>query len=251
MPKFSETIIIFDWGNTLVLDPFQAVLPEVVKKTATLAKEKFGITLDTQAFSNFWSKSNSELDFPNASHFFQEEPFIQQGLKGASVPVEICPLLAPMILSEYRMKFKEVLEKQAKRTIQVNETLIKLREAGKKLGVLSNDRSFTPRATLKWLKLSDLFELIITSEDMGLAKPDPRVFDIISEKFIKPLTDIIYIGDDPVKDIQCAHAAGIKAILHIPPDRDRLSKNWRNYSISTDQPDATITNFPELLDLFS
>lgn len=247
--KFSESIIIFDWGNTLVLDPFYTILPSVIKKTSVIAKKKFDINLNTSMFSDAWNKSNAELDFPFASHFAQEESFIYEGLRGAEVAAEICPLLAPLVLAEYRKSFKELLEIDTPRNNEIKETLIKLKKLGKKLGVLSNERYFTPRATLKWLGLAQFFDHFLTSEEMGIAKPDPRVFDVVSERFGSPLANIIYVGDDPVRDMQCAHAAGIKAILYIPPTNRRLSKNWRNYSISTDKPEAVINHFHDILKL--
>lgn len=246
---FSANTIIFDWGNTLILDPFDTILPVVVEKTSIFVKEKFGINLNVHAFSNSWSKSNTELDFPFASHFFQEETFIQNGLKEAKIPVEIRPLLGPIILSEYRKSFKELLEIDTPRNIEVKETLTQLRKMGKHLGVLSNDRHFTPRATLKWLGLNKFFDHFLTSEDMGIAKPDPRVFDVVSERFNTPLTDIIYVGDDPVRDIQCAHAAGVKTILYIPPIKHKIKKSWRFYSVSTTKPDETVNHFSDLLKL--
>jgi HAD superfamily hydrolase (TIGR01549 family) len=242
--------VVFDWGNVLVFDPFGDLLPQVSQKAVDVAKASFNFELNQNAFANAWSKANSELNFPYASHFSQEEPLIQAGLKDANVPAEIRALLAPIILVSYRQCFKELLEKDPRKQ-ELRQTLEELRNRGKHLAVLSNDRSFTPRSTLKWLGVVDLFDHFLTSEEIKIEKPDPRVFEVAAEHFGKPVSDIIYVGDDPVRDVVCAHQAGVKSILYVPPEKYRSSTSWRDYSVQPDKPDAVVGEFSELLQVIS
>ncbi|MDO8487573.1 MAG: HAD family hydrolase [Candidatus Curtissbacteria bacterium] len=238
--------IVFDWGNTLVLDPFDDLKNEVGQKAVEIAKGSFGFQLDENLFVESWSQANSNLNFQFASHFSQEEPFIQAGLHEANVPAEIRFLLGPLILAEYRKSFKELLENNPRKE-ELRVTLRGLRDRGKHLAVISNDRSFTPQSTLAWLGVADLFDHFLTSEEIGIEKPDPRVFEVASERFGRPISDIIYVGDDPIRDVECAHKAGAKAILYVPPEKYRSTKRWRDYSVSADKPDATVENFADLL----
>lgn len=238
--------IVFDWGNTLVFDPFDALSPKVSERAVVIARDSFNISLNAEAFLQTWSEANSNLNFQFASHFSQEEPWIQAGLKGAGVPDDVRVLLGPQILAEYRKGFKELLEQDTGKT-ELRQTLEELRNRGKHLAVLSNDRSFTPRATLTWLGIVDLFDHFLTSEEIGFEKPDPRVFEVASERFSRPISDVIYVGDDPIRDIQCAHNAGAKAILYFPPEQYRSSKGWRDYSQSPDKEDRRVERFADLL----
>jgi HAD superfamily hydrolase (TIGR01549 family) len=238
--------IVFDWGNTLVFDPFDTLAPRVAESAANIALREFEFTLDYPKFLSAWSRSNSELNFPFASHFSQEEPWIQQGLREAGVPEEIRSLFGPQILSEYRLSFKTLLENDPRRK-ELRETLEAFKNKGKHLAVISNDRSFTPKATLTWLGIADLFDHFLTSEEIGIEKPDPRVFEVAAERFGRPIGDIIYVGDDPIRDVQCAHKAGAKAILYVPPEKYRSSKSWRDYSLSPDKPEFTVERFSDLL----
>ncbi len=237
--------IVFDWGNTLVFDPFDDLKSGVTQKAVEIARG-FGSQLDGNLFVESWSQANSNLNFQFASHFSQEEPFIQAGLVSANVPPEIRSLLGPLILVEYRKSFKELLENNPRKE-ELWVVLRELRDRGKHLAVISNDRSFTPQSTLTWLGVADLFDHFLTSEEIGIEKPDPRVFEVASERFGQPVSDIIYVGDDPIRDVQCAHKAGAKAILYLPPEKYRSTKSWRDYSVSADKPDATAENFADLL----
>lgn len=244
-PLHGESIV-FDWGNTLVHDPFDKLLTPVSEEAVVIAKSKFGYPLNQELFATSWSQSNSTLNFEFASHFFQEEPWIQAGLKGAGVPDEIRALLAPEILANYRRQFKQMLENDPRRE-ELRTTLEELRNRGKHLAVVSNDRSFTPGSTLSWLGIRDLFDHLLTSDEVGIEKPNPEIFAKASELFGRPISDIIYVGDDPVRDVYGAHQAGIQAILYIPPQEYRSSKSWRDYSVSPDKPDATVEKFSDLL----
>lgn len=238
--------IVFDWGNTLVFDPFDTLAPQVSESAAVFAKERFGFSIDPAKFFEAWSKSNSELNFQFASHFSQEEPWIQHGLRLSGVPEEIRALLGPDILAQYRLAFKHLLETDPRKE-ELRDTLEQFQKRGKHLAVISNDRSFTPRATLTWLGVVDLFDHFLTSEEIGIEKPDPKVFEVAAKKFGRPIEDIIYVGDDPIRDVQCAHKAGAKAVLYVPPEKYRSSKSWRDYSVSPDKPEFTVEKFSDLL----
>jgi putative hydrolase of the HAD superfamily len=54
-------------------------------------------------------------------------------------------------------------------------TMTALAERGLKLGVVSNFESWL-RTLLEQLKVLDLFDVIAISGDLGLEKPDPRIF---------------------------------------------------------------------------
>lgn len=238
--------IVFDNGNTMVFDPFDEIKETVSKSAEEIARHDYGFQLDTSKFLEAWSEANATIDFPFSSHFSQEEPFVQAGLKAAGVDDSIRPFLSLSILSEYRKQFREVL-KNSSRSVELREVLQTLRQGGKHLAVISNDRDFATRSMMAWMGIHDLFDHFLTSEEIGVEKPDPKVFAIAAERFGKSVSDIIYVGDDPERDVKCGHEAGVKTILYVPPQMFRTSKSWRSYSQLNQEPDATIDNFRDLL----
>ena len=86
--------------------------------------------------------------------------------------------------------------------------------AGKrvKLGLLSNaNRGFTER--LRARGVAALFDDVIVSADVGLAKPDPAIFRLAAERLgIEP--DACLMIDDQAQHVEGARAAGMRAHLH-------------------------------------
>lgn len=96
--------------------------------------------------------------------------------------------------------------------------------AGLSLGLLSNAQCNT-LASLGGL--ADLFppELTILSYQQGVSKPSPELFQTLADRLsgrgISP-AETLYIGNDPLQDIQPAAAAGFRTALFIGhPDSHR------------------------------
>lgn len=89
-----------------------------------------------------------------------------------------------------------------------------LSKNGISLGVISN---FDPRLNdiLQSFNFDVCFDFIVTSYEVGLSKPDHRIFHYVLEKFQKNVrpAESLHIGDDVEKDYEAARAAGWHAIL--------------------------------------
>lgn len=97
----------------------------------------------------------------------------------------------------------------------LHETLARLTESGLKLGIVSN--TFVNRASLerqlKELGLLDFFCMRVYSYELGMRKPDPRVFQIAAERIGQAPENILFVGDRVDMDVQPALACGIRAAL--------------------------------------
>lgn len=98
---------------------------------------------------------------------------------------------------------------------EVYEILPLLREANLKLGVLSNRRSVF-LDLMQELKLADYFDVIKSAGEIGVWKPDPRIFEPLLAHCALTPAEVVYIGDNYYADVVGARAAGIKAILYDP-----------------------------------
>ncbi|MBN2384499.1 HAD family hydrolase [bacterium] len=118
--------------------------------------------------------------------------------------------------------------------------LTALRQHGFRLGLLSNwDTSLTELCAD--LGLADLVDLVLASDEIGIRKPDRRIFIIAAQRLGLPPQSCLYVGDSLGKDVGGAKKADMKAVwlnptrheLDCPPDRE---------------PDLIITRLHELLD---
>lgn len=64
--------------------------------------------------------------------------------------------------------------------------------------------------------LSNYFEMVVTSETTGHKKPDPRIFHYAMEQAGATQDNSLMIGDNPISDIQGAHAAGMDQVFFNP-----------------------------------
>jgi len=61
-------------------------------------------------------------------------------------------------------------------------------------------------------------DTVIDSEIVGVAKPDPRIFEIALERLGVPADRAIHVGDTPAADVDGARAAGVRPVLLDPYD---------------------------------
>lgn len=66
--------------------------------------------------------------------------------------------------------------------------------------------------------LEDAFEVIVDSANVGIRKPDPRIFEIALKTLGIKADDAVYAGDIPDVDVEGARAAGIRPFLIDPHD---------------------------------
>jgi putative hydrolase of the HAD superfamily len=91
-------------------------------------------------------------------------------------------------------------------------TLETLREAGVRMGVVSNWDTRLP-AVLDRLELTGFFDSVIVSSLEGVEKPDPRIFERAVEELDADPTTTAHVGDIPELDIEGARRAGLRGVL--------------------------------------
>ncbi len=106
-----------------------------------------------------------------------------------------------------------------------------LRERGVPLGVVSNYGTHLLDLLPK-LGIFDYFDFIIVSAIVGVTKPDPKIFEMAIEEAGVPPDQILYIGDNPVDDVQGANNIGIDALLINRPGREPSKAEFTIDSLS-------------------
>lgn len=120
----------------------------------------------------------------------------------------------------------------------VKETLLKLKELGYPLGIVTTKVKDAVYIGLDLFDLTDCFDVIIGHDDVSRSKPDPEgIF-----KALKALNvdDGYYIGDN-VTDIQAGKNAGMKTIgvKWSPKGYDLMEK---------ENPDCMVDSYQEILE---
>lgn len=77
------------------------------------------------------------------------------------------------------------------------ELLVQARSLGLPVCVITDGRSVSQRRKLVAAGLSSLIDLVLISEEVGAAKPDPRAFEIVEATY--PRRSYVDVGDNPAK----------------------------------------------------
>ena len=111
-----------------------------------------------------------------------------------------------------------------------------------RLGIVSNIWAQPARFehNLQDAGIFDCFEHIVWSSLYGRSKPSAKLFTIALDYWDLSPDRILYVGDDPVRDVTGAQAVGM-GTAWINAEGDRLPEGCA-------RPDAVIASLPELLE---
>lgn len=84
--------------------------------------------------------------------------------------------------------------------------------AGLPVGALTNSSQEVSIDKLVRLGLSERLPLLVSPDDLGFGKPDPRVFALACERLGSDAASTAYVGDELDVDAQAATAAGLVGI---------------------------------------
>ena len=78
--------------------------------------------------------------------------------------------------------------------------------------VVSNNLLEEQQDKLNYCDLAPHVDVLVVSEEAGVSKPDPRIFEIALERAGVGAVEAVMLGDSWTNDIEGARAAGIRAI---------------------------------------
>ena len=90
--------------------------------------------------------------------------------------------------------------------------LEQLRSSGLKIGLVTNSTVVEQTGKIRRLGLEPLLDVITISEAAGMAKPDPRIFQMTLAQLGCTPDDVLMFGDSWTSDVVGARAAGIRAV---------------------------------------
>lgn len=110
-----------------------------------------------------------------------------------------------------------------------------------KIGLITNGRTAIQYGKINQLGIADDFDTILVSEEAGIKKPDPRIFEMALINLDLSPNECVYVGDHPVNDMEGASKAGMETIWI------KVNQPWREGLSVT--PKYTIKRLSELMQL--
>jgi len=101
------------------------------------------------------------------------------------------------------------------------ELLTRLKHAGALVVIVTNNVVAEQRLKLARCGLADLVDELVTSEEVAVSKPDPRIFEVALDRARAAPTDAVMLGDAWATDIEGALASGIRPVWLNRFDRAR------------------------------
>lgn len=118
--------------------------------------------------------------------------------------------------------------------------LKELKKRGYITGVITNGPGYLQNHKMEKSGLMPWVDMLLVSGDIGIHKPDPRIYEIAAQRLNLKCSECVYVGDHPINDIQGALGAGMKAI--------RMNFGWfYNQDLRPDVP--VITDIIQVLDV--
>ncbi|MBK3494239.1 HAD family hydrolase [Viridibacillus sp. YIM B01967] len=102
------------------------------------------------------------------------------------------------------------------------EVLVELKEQGFLLGMITNGKKGFQRENIQGLGIADIFDVITVSEEVGMKKPDKDIFEYTLAKLHVVPNEAIFIGDNPINDVEAAFNVGILGVWK----RDHLIESY-------------------------
>ena len=122
-------------------------------------------------------------------------------------------------------------------------TLDELKERGHKIGLISNARdAANVERLIDNARLRPWLDPIVISANVGVRKPNPRIFKIVLDYWRLPPEQVVMAGDMLGADILGAHNVGMRGVwATMQAEREANAAH-----VHTVVPDATISSLSEL-----
>jgi len=103
----------------------------------------------------------------------------------------------------------------------LKKSLQTLKASGVRLGIISNGNRMQQDKKLQKTGVHELFEseLIIVSEEVGHAKPNPKIFKFAQKKAGVEIEELIFFGNDLLQDVEPSKKIGWENVLVDSPKK--------------------------------
>jgi HAD superfamily hydrolase (TIGR01549 family) len=185
--------VYFDLDGTLV--GYAVPFPDLVER----ALRECGVDPTTDRLSGFLSALDGAFEAA------ADDPYVAAA---ADVGVEGPESLASTLVD------REV--EATEPTTGARETLGRLADRDRDLGVLTNGVGRVQRRKLAACGLDEFVDAVVVSGEVGARKPDPRIFRIARARLGGGGPDPVFVADDLERDLRPAVETGFDGLLYDP-----------------------------------
>lgn len=141
-------------------------------------------------------------------------------------------------IAELTRWYEEAMDRQMKPDPVVSGFLTHLNDRRVPWGIVTNGPSQMQRHKCQALGLDQIAPFIIVSEEVGYAKPDPRIFrDALDATGLGRPERVMFVGDNPRTDIDGARRAGMKTAW---------IRRGHQFPADLHPPDYAVDSVPEI-----
>lgn len=203
--------IFFDAGNTLIRMDYAAIAAALAHHGVRVtpgdlerAEWRARVRLDTEVLSPLGLAASTENR--SVADLYLAYLLEQVGVTDEAVVSAI---------AEWRRTYRTPVGLWTVVEPAAEAALAHVHDAGVPAAVISNSNG-SVRSILDSLGLTRYLDFVIDSGEVGVEKPDPRIFRIAAERAGVAPDEAVYIGDFYSVDVRGARAAGLDAILLDP-----------------------------------
>jgi putative hydrolase of the HAD superfamily len=224
--------ILFDLWETLINDGPERSLPRQARRAAEIkrALDVHGVELGIEPITSALNASmraltqlhdrGIDVDSAGRAHLFQRQ---LESETQTQVPEAALPHLEEAIV----VMHEEHVPALAPHAVETLETL-------KALGlrtVLVSNAGFTTAPALRWMldhyALRPHFDVLVFSDELQMAKPEPKIFTHALDAVGEPASVCAFVGDSPHNDVYGAQQAGMLAVQIGQKQRDGITPDLR------------------------
>jgi putative hydrolase of the HAD superfamily len=206
--------VLLDAGGTLVMPSFRRMAEEYARE---------GVVVDPLALAR--AEAQARLAYDQSRY---ARTHADPWLNFMHEIARLAEVAAPPLAAFERLRLYHDTENLWEEIIAGTEAALTDLRARYRLGVISNANGTVKRKFAR-LGLDHFFDVIVDSAEVGIEKPDVRIFEIALGQMKVPAAEAVYVGDVFKVDVMGARAAGMRAVLIDPngfhPDKacDRIA----------------------------
>jgi len=217
-------VVFFDWGRTLIsgFKEIDAKIEEILERYGLKWGEVFSV------WRNF---------------------YLLRSLGRLKTDQEMFDQLRKVLDLPDNSPLESIRDLQIESHIITPETINIVREIKQKykVGIISNNVLEWLIKVLETYKIRELFDVITVSSEIGVRKPDARIFmSALKSVSVKP-EEAVFVSDELAEDLTGSKALGMISVWLRNP---QVKSEWKQREAVEEkifEPDATISDLQELL----
>ncbi|HJP01722.1 MAG TPA: TIGR02253 family HAD-type hydrolase [Planctomycetota bacterium] len=176
------------------------------RRNAVRAMVDAGLTLDEELVFRELEEVIAEFSSNYEHHY---DKLVRRLRVEALTPRRTAPIVAAGVAAYHDTKMREIAPFE-----DVPPLLDDLRDAGLRLGVITHGWSVKQAEKLVRLGLIPFFEAdaIFISDQIGISKPNPKLYKVALEEMGLEGPEAMYVGDNPEHDIAPPRSLGMVAV---------------------------------------